>query len=183
MMKLLAIHSLDTQDPPGGLGPKVEHRPVVAPKKETRLPWNHQIVVRPDGKWETAIPENKAAAQAPPKAVSAEGGTICIPNGGLQEILCGRGPITPVDLTEESVEDRRPAPQKSRRQPKVGDRVKILSGQRGIKGVNALVGSLQVVEQVYNNGDSIKVRVWGFRAPGIVDGSGQLLTEFADAED
>lgn len=105
MMKLLAIRSLDTQDPPGGLGPKVEHRPVVAPKKETRLPWNPQIVVRPDGKWETAIPENKAAAQAPPKAVSAEGGTICISNGGLQEILCGRRPITPVDLTEESLEE------------------------------------------------------------------------------
>ncbi len=67
------------------------------------------------------------------------------------------------------------------REPQVGDWVRILSGQDGIKAIDGMVGSAFPVSEVIKSSDgsiNIIANTWCFRAPGHTHSDGSLLTEF-----
>jgi len=60
-MKLLAIRDFNENDPLPGLGPKVERKPETPAPAPVPSPSNPNILIGPDGKMSTDIPENKQA--------------------------------------------------------------------------------------------------------------------------
>ncbi len=65
-MKLLAVRDLNTNDPLPGLGEKkVPVALPVRPPQEQRSSTNPNVIIKPDGKMETAIPGNKKAVFQP----------------------------------------------------------------------------------------------------------------------
>lgn len=64
------------------------------------------------------------------------------------------------------------------RKVKVGDRVRILSGQPRHARINSMIGEVFVVSQV--TADSVQIGCFSFFPPGVRNRHGLLHTEFAD---
>lgn len=145
---------------PGGdkfqpLGPPVrEVREVPPPApKPTATPG---VVEMPDGKMRTNLP-------LPPKLV--------------HDSMCYKATIASKHADIAVFDDLEPAPEP--RQVKVGDWVRIVSGQRSIPKINEMVGDVFQVTHV--DSDAIRVNGWSFSHPGMNHFDGQLWTAFAEA--
>ncbi len=57
-MNLVSMRELDAVDPLPGLGPKILPPPPPPPQAKP-LPGNPEVIVQPDGKFETRIPGNE----------------------------------------------------------------------------------------------------------------------------
>lgn len=169
-----SLASMRSVDPAGDsmqpLGPPIRPQQGVAIPlpKPTGTPG---VVQLPDGKLATnlPLPPAKPAVKAD-DTVYAE-----IAAEYFHGTTTGRFRSDKANLSNE--------PKPAKREPKVDNWVRILSGQDGIEDINEMVGGIFQVNEVLKASDgtmSIIVNSWYFRAPGSTSPDGSLLTEFAE---
>lgn len=184
MSSLNAMRGLE----PGAPSPESQPLgPPIRPSQGTAIPLSKPtetpgIWERPDGKLETRLPIPPARqAIAPDPVRFAEIGKVYpLEEVQDQRILPRPGMrFMPVDLGTRLVIAqwaRQPQQAAPERKVKVGDWVRILSGQPNHE-LNELIGKVRQVTKVGT--DWIEVEDWRFFLPGETTDDGYLMTEFA----
>lgn len=184
MSSLNAMRGLE----PGAPSPESQPLgPPIRPSQGTAIPLSKPtetpgIWERPDGKLETRLPIPPARqAIAPDPVRFAEIGKVypleevqdqrILPCPGVRFMPVGLG--TRLVIAQWARQPQQAAPE---RKVKVGDWVRILSGQPD-HPVNDLIGEVVQVTEVKPYG--INAGGWGFNFPGKATDSGELMTEFA----
>ena len=163
-MKLLATRDMNLNDPLPNLGKALPRpTPATRPARETRSETNPEIIIRPDGKMETAIPGNAKAA------MPVKTGPI-----NISEPQTFRFSPSKTSILQNLLKEVEPC------QVKVGDCVRILVGQPGIAQINEMIGTVQVVTRVDNSGSGMSIGDWSFCASGCEDDQTMLVTEFVE---
>lgn len=184
MPSLNAMRGLE----PGAPSPESQPLgPPIRPSQGTAIPLSKPtetpgIWERPDGKLETRLPTPPALVENAPDPIRfAEIGKVypledvqdrrVLPKPGMRFVRVDLG--TNLVIAKWARQPQQPTPE---RKVKVGDWVRILSGQPD-HPVNDLIGHVVQVTEVRSNG--IDAGGWAFNFPGKDNDSGYLMTEFA----